>query len=117
MNMKMTVWGVITSVSLGLTGISTVVQAKTVLAANNSLVTQLCVTASAGNRAAMHNAIKSSGFSRRYIAENVTCNGKNIINFIDQYGRNAEAMINTLNRSATRVSIIDIAKNTIVESK
>jgi len=116
--MNISVLGVVASVGLTLVSMSAAVQAETVIAANNSLATQLCVTASAGNRAAMHNAIKSSGFSRRYVAENVICNGKNIINFIDQYGKNSEAMINTLNRSATRVSIIDIAKNNIiVESK
>ncbi|MCJ8321947.1 MAG: DUF3718 domain-containing protein [Colwellia sp.] len=93
------------------TGLIASTQAADVVAANNSQFTQLCVTAAAGNRAAMHNAIKSSGYSRTYVANNVQCNGENIISFVENNGKNSNAMIHTIDRTATKVTITDLADN------
>jgi len=93
------------------TGLIASTQAADIVAANSSQFTQLCVTATMGNRAAMYNAIKSSGHSRTYIANNVQCNGENIISFIEHYGKNSNAMIHTLDRTATKVTVTDLAEN------
>ena len=73
------------------TGLIASAQAADVVAANKSGFTQLCVTAAAGNRAAMHNEILASGYSRSYIAKNVQCNGENIVSFIEHNGKNSDA--------------------------
>ncbi|ASP47540.1 DUF3718 domain-containing protein [Cognaticolwellia beringensis] len=90
---------------------SAVSQANEMIAADNSNITELCMTALAGNRAAMHNNIKSSGYSKPFIVNNVQCNGVSILTFVQQHGRNADAMLRILDRSEHRTSITDLAKN------
>jgi hypothetical protein len=92
-------------------GISVSAQASEVVAANSSNFTNLCMTAIAGNRAAMHNDIKSSGYSQKFIAKNVECNGINILAFVQQYGKNSDAMLRILDRGDRSTSITDLAKN------
>lgn len=86
--------------------------AAEVVAQDNTQVTKLCVTAAQGNRAAMHNAIKNSGYSKRYVVNNIKCNDLPMTDFIAQYGKSPEAMNATLEnaRSTHRVSITDLAK-------
>jgi len=98
------------------TGLIASTQAADVVAANNANFTQLCVTAAAGNRAAMHNEILASGYSRTFVAKNVQCNGQNIVSFIEHNGKNAHSMINTLDRSNTEVTITDLAENRVEET-
>ena len=88
-------------------------QAADVVAANNSEFTQLCVTAAAGNRAAMHNEILASGYSRSFVTKNVQCNGENIVSFIEHNGKNSDAMILSLNHNDSEVTITDLAKNRV----
>lgn len=90
---------------------ATMSQANEIVAADNSNITQLCMTALSGNRAAMHNNIKSSGYSKSFIATNVQCNGVNILTFVQQYGKNADGMLRILDRSEHKTYITDIAKN------
>ena len=45
-------------------------QAVELKAADNSILTQLCMTAASGNRAAMHNAIKESAYSKKFVVKN-----------------------------------------------
>ncbi|MCJ8320144.1 MAG: DUF3718 domain-containing protein [Colwellia sp.] len=97
------------------TGFIASTQAADVVAANNSEFTQLCVTAAAGNRAAMHNEILASGYSRTYVTKNVQCNGENIISFIEHNGKNSDSMILSLNHNANKVTITDLAKNSLEE--
>lgn len=92
---------------------ATMSQAKEVVAADNSNITQLCMTALSGNRAAMHNNIKSSGYSKSFIATNVQCNGVNIQTFVQQHGKNSAGMLRVLERREHKTSITDIAKNNI----
>ena len=97
------------------TGLIASTQAADVVAANNSGFTQLCVTATSGNRAAMHNEILASGYSRSFVAKNVQCNGKSIASFIENNGKNTNAMIHSLNRTNTNVTITDLAGNRVEE--
>ncbi|MFT6917485.1 MAG: cytolysin (calcineurin-like family phosphatase) [Cognaticolwellia sp.] len=90
--------------------ISTMSQANVMVAADNSNFTQLCMTALAGNRAAMHNHIKSLGYSKPFIVNNVQCNGVNILAFVQQHGKNSAAMLRIVDRSGHRASIKDITK-------
>jgi len=84
-------------------------QATEITAADNSTLSELCVTASAGNRAAFHNAIKSSGYSRAFIAKNVKCNGQSIHKFIETKGKNSSSMLVMLDHSA-ETSTMELAK-------
>jgi hypothetical protein len=68
--------------------ISTMSQENEMVVADDSNFTQLCMTALVGNRAAMYNNIKSSGYSKLFIVNNVQCNGVSILAFVQQYGKN-----------------------------
>lgn len=96
---------------LVLGSITTMSHATEMVAADSSNFTALCMTALSGNRAAMHNNIKSSGYSKPFITNNVECNGVNILTFVQQYGQNADAMLRTLDRGEHSTSITDLAKN------
>lgn len=85
-------------------------QAVELKAADNSTLTQLCMTAASGNRAAMHNAIKESAYSKQFIAKNVRCNSSDVISFVQQYGRNVDGIMKSLEIHGTSVSINDLAK-------
>lgn len=90
-------------------------QAGSLTAADKSITTNLCMTAAAGNRAAMHNKIKASGYSSKFVAKNVQCNGESILAFVDKHGKNSEKMLSILDRSSNEVSITDIAQHTVKE--
>jgi hypothetical protein len=96
------------TLSLSVVGIS---NASTLVAKDNSISTELCMTAASGNRAAMHNAIKNSRLSKSYVVYNIKCNAQNITDFIAQHGKNPNKMNLLLNhgRNKGQVSINDIA--------
>ena len=83
-------------------------------AADKSITTDLCITAENGNRAAMHNTIKSSGYSSKFIVDKVQCNGESLLSFIEQNGKNSASMLKMLDRRQTQVKITDLANNTLV---
>lgn len=83
--------------------------------ANQTNLTKLCMTALSGNRAAMHNGIKESGFTKEFVSENIKCNGVSLSAFVQQHGQNSEAMLRVLERARTNTSITDIAKNNLHE--
>lgn len=87
--------------------------ADELVAGDDSGFTQICMTAIAGNRAAMHNNMQISGYSRSYIVENVQCNGINILAFVENHGENPSAMLKMLDRRQHSTSITDLAKNTV----
>jgi len=91
-------------------GLASSVQAQEVVAADNGKFTELCVTAATGNVAALHNKINESGYSRKFVAKNVQCNGENILSFIEYYGRNTSAMINDIDHKANEVKGLQVAK-------
>lgn len=95
------------------TGLAVSAQASDLKAADSSIATELCMTAASGNRAAMFNKIEASGKSIKYLANNITCNGNNILAFVEQHGKNSQNMLKVLDRTSHGVSITDIAKNTL----
>lgn len=92
-------------------GISVTASATEFNGTNKSIETQLCVTALEGKKIAMYNKIKASGLSKKHVARSVTCNGKNILAYVEQYGKNPDAMIRMLDNRHSKVSITDLAKN------
>ncbi|WP_448568361.1 DUF3718 domain-containing protein [Thalassotalea ganghwensis] len=84
-------------------------QAVELKAGDDSIYTDLCITAASGNRAVLHNAIKATGMSKKFISTKVQCNSKDMISFVSQYGENKEDMIRALNHYGTKVSIRDLA--------
>tara|TARA_R110001592_G_scaffold277049_1_gene544129 strand:+ start:294 stop:632 length:339 start_codon:yes stop_codon:yes gene_type:complete len=58
--------------------------------------TKLCVTATTGNIFKMHKAMKANKLTKRYVTEKMTCNGQNIVAFIEQYGDKSTKMNNYL---------------------
>jgi len=60
--------------------------------ADNTISTQLCAAAINGNRAVMFNAIKASGYSKQFVVNNIKCNNKDLMSFIEQYGHASAAM-------------------------
>jgi len=91
-------------------GLASSVQAQEVVAADNGKFTELCVTAATGNVAALHNKINESGYSRKFIAKNVQCNGKNILSFIEVLWKKYYAMINDIDHKANEVKGLQVAK-------
>lgn len=100
------------SIALVSIGLVASAQAGTFKAADGSVTTNLCLAAISGNRAVMHNEVKASGLSLNYIAENVQCNGENILSYVQQHGKNSAKMLKILDRRNVDVSISDIAMNT-----
>jgi len=99
-------------VSLVVSSFALSAQAQNFTAADQSKFTNLCMTAISGNRAAMHNEIKNSGFSKIFIARNLQCNGENIASFVQNNGRNSENMLKVIGGGHENVSITDLAMNT-----
>lgn len=101
---------VLTTLTLSLT-VAGMANASTLIAKDQSLTTELCMTAASGNRAKMHNTIKNSGYSKSYIYYNVKCNDQNITEFVAQHGNSPKQMNSMLSQGRTkgRVSINDIA--------
>ena len=100
------------SVVLVMVAMATSAQAGSFKPADDSVTTDLCMAAISGNRAAMHNEVKASGLSLNYIAQNVQCNGENILSYVQQCGKNSAKMLKILDRRNVEVSISDIAMNT-----
>jgi hypothetical protein len=86
-------------------------QARDFTAVDSTSLTQLCMKAVMGNRAAVHNQIKVTGYSKKFIAQNVQCNGENIVSFVRKNGRNSENILKTLGNNGADVSITDLAMN------
>lgn len=97
-------------------GLSVSAQASSLQSADESIATNLCMTAASGNRAAMHNEIKASGKSVQFVAKNITCNGENILAFVESHGKNSQKILDMIDRSNKQVSITDLAQNTIEEN-
>lgn len=112
--MKMTVKK-LALVTLLTSGFVMSVSANDFSAVDESVETHLCITAAEGNRAAMHVEMRNSGYSDKFIANKITCNGENILAFVEKHGKNPELMINMLDRRTRQTSITDIAKNTLEE--
>ena len=97
------------------TGVVSSAQALSLKAADKSTITHLCMTAVSGNRAAMHNKIKESGLTRKYVANNIQCNGENILVFIDKYGKSPNKIRAMLGHTSSQISTTDISQETVKE--
>lgn len=69
---------------------STVLTSSTLVSANNSASTKLCMSAAKGSRVALLTSIKQSGYSRKYIKDNLLCNDLPVSDFITKYGKSPE---------------------------
>ena len=67
------------------------------------------MTAASGNRAALHVAIRDTGYSKKHIARSVRCNSDDMISFVQQYGKNVEGIVDALQQRGTSVTIQDLA--------
>ena len=96
------------TLSLSLVGIA---NASTLVAKNNSISTELCMTAASGSKNAMHKAIKESRLSNSYVVYNIKCNEQNITDFVTKHGKYPNKVNALLNRGRNKgqVSINDIA--------
>lgn len=79
-------------------GFTSIVNGNDIISADNSSFTDLCMAALSGNRAAMHNRIKSSGYSKAFVRNNVQCNNVSLLSFIAKYGKNSKAMVRMLDK-------------------
>ena len=70
------------TITLSLSTIGMANAADSLFAADESVSSKLCVVAAQGSKIQLHKSIKDSGLSKRYIAENVTCNDQNILAFV-----------------------------------
>lgn len=103
----------LTTIALTLSTIGMANAANAVVAADDSVTTKLCVTAAEGSRIQLHKAIEDSGLSKKYIAQNVTCNDQNILEFVQVHSESPETMnkVLTNGRYNTNVKITDLASN------
>ncbi len=101
---------ILTTLTLSLT-VTGIANASNLVATNDSISTELCMTAAAGNRVAMQKAIKQSGLSKSFVVYNVKCNDQHITEFVAKHGRAAEKMNALLNhgRHKGKVTINDVA--------
>ncbi|MDO6425902.1 DUF3718 domain-containing protein [Thalassotalea sp. 1_MG-2023] len=97
--------------ALMIAGVAATAQAEKLTASDGSIETSLCMAAANGNRAVMHNQIKASGYSAKFVAKNIACNGENILAFVEKHGKRSEVMINMIERGEQQVSITDIAQH------
>ncbi len=58
---------------------------------DDSVTTNICLSAASGKKIELLKAIKDSGLSKRYVAENVQCNNMDIVQFVEKYGANPVA--------------------------
>ncbi|WP_444994056.1 DUF3718 domain-containing protein [Aliikangiella sp. IMCC44359] len=79
-------------------------------AVDDSRYTRLCMVAADGNKLQFVKAIKDSGFSNHYVANEVTCNGIAISEFVQQEGNKANQR--HLNKFIEKkVEVTRVAKN------
>ncbi|NQZ07944.1 MAG: DUF3718 domain-containing protein [Algicola sp.] len=76
---------------------------------NNSLPTQLCVTAATGSRVKMFKDMSNSGWSKQFIKNNIVCNGDSIGTFAAKYGSDG---VKSLLPGDTKVEIIELSQLT-----
>jgi hypothetical protein len=78
-----------------------------VTALDNSLASQLCVTAATGSRVKMFKDMSNSGWSKQFIKSNIVCNGDSIGTFAARYGSDG---VKKMLPAGTNVEIIDLTR-------
>jgi len=94
-------------------GLVTSASAANLTAVDKSKTTELCITAASGKLAAMHNTMKASGYSSKFIVDKVQCNGESLLSFVEHNGKNSASMLKMLDRKQTSVTITDLASNSL----
>ncbi|NVK55996.1 MAG: DUF3718 domain-containing protein [Alteromonadaceae bacterium] len=81
-------------IALGVTmSAATVAQANPELvAADNYVTSKICVVAVEGSKTKLRRALKEAGLSPQFVAKNVSCNGKPIVEFVEEYGQNVASI-------------------------
>jgi len=84
--------------------------AATVVAADNSVTTKLCVAAAQGSKIRMHIAVKDSHLSKSFIVDKIQCNDKSFLSFVAQYAKNPEKITYLLTNGKVKgkVNISDL---------
>ncbi|MBO1255484.1 DUF3718 domain-containing protein [Alteromonas sp. 5E99-2] len=85
---------VITTTVLTLSAIGFASASEQLVPTDSFTGTKLCVVAAKGNKLKLNRAINKSGMSKRYIVENLKCNGMDLVSFVEQHGSNSHK-INT----------------------
>ena len=87
--------------------------ASKVITADNYVTSKICVAAAGESKIRLRDAIKDSGLNNRFVANNVTCNDQNILDFVQEYGDKPEVMVNVLTNGKyyANADITDIAAN------
>jgi len=85
--------------------------AATIVAADNSLSTKLCVIAAQGSKIKMHLAVKDSHLSKSFIVDKIQCNDQSFLSFVEQYAKNPEKItyLLTNGKEQGKVKISDLA--------
>lgn len=77
----------------------------TVVASDNSITSQLCVTAATGDALDMHKKIKTLRVSKEFVAEQLTCNGMPVAEFVEQYKDTVASAQNDLEAKALTAKV------------
>lgn len=77
---------------------------------DDSVTSNLCVTAASGNVLKLHNQIKDSALGKKYVAKEMTCNGLTVSAFVDQYGHNADSIKKYLNIHQQHIASVEYNK-------
>jgi len=78
-------------------------------AADQSVTSDICVTALSGNRAELYSKIRGLGYSRAFVTKHITCNDTPLLSFVEQHGKNSEAILDMMQPREFETSISDIA--------
>lgn len=76
--------------TLGLAGIASA--STEFVATDNAVGTKICVAAVQGSKFKLREAIEDAGVSKRYVANEMKCNGVPIVEFVAQHSQNAESI-------------------------
>jgi len=101
----------LTTIALTVSTIGMANASSTYVAADDYVTSKICTFAVQGDRMELHKAIKDSRLSKKFIAENVTCNDQNIVAFVQENAENPARINNVLTggKFKTKVKVTDLA--------
>ncbi|MEP1554768.1 DUF3718 domain-containing protein [Paraglaciecola sp.] len=111
--MMNTLTKIIATSVLTLSSIGMASAATEYVAADDYVTSKLCVVATEGSKLRLSQAIKKSGLSKNYVAENVTCNNQKLVTFVEQHGTNVEDINNflTAGKYSSNIEVTTVASN------
>ena len=60
--------------------------------ADDTLTSKVCVAAVSGSKHKLADSMKDANVGKRFVVEQVTCNGMPFVEFVAQYGENSDAI-------------------------